>query len=112
MSIQIYFFKSPDTEIGHLRIANFSKLTSTEADLLRSEVHELCESCFEKIYLDTRDVNAADLAGINEVIHSNYLLQSVNKKLILIYRKNSVVEKWIGVTGLDRFVQTALLPAC
>ena len=66
---------------------------------------------FDMIYIDTADTEHADLSGINEIIHTNYTLQSGNKHLVFAYRKNSVVEKWVHTTGLDKFVDTAILPA-
>ncbi|HEX4957769.1 MAG TPA: hypothetical protein VFV46_06295 [Lacibacter sp.] len=111
MSIGVFYFKTTDSKQGHLRIGNLQQLTGKEAGAIRNEVMDFANTTFEKIYIDAKDVKDADLSGINELIHSNYQLAGTNKKIVLIYRKESVVEKWVQTTGLDRFMETALLPA-
>jgi len=66
---------------------------------------------YDSFYVDTRDVTDADLSGINEMIHINYILSQAGKRLIFCYRKNSIVDKWVQITLLDTFVHTAVLPS-
>lgn len=111
MSIGIFYVKTFDSNKGILKIANLEKLTGKEAALIRNEMEEIATTGFTSIYIDASKVTAADLSGINEIIHSNYVLAQMNKKLVFAYRKNSVVEKWVNTTGLNRFVETAIFPA-
>lgn len=110
MSIGVFYFKSTDSKNGHLRIGNLHQLTAKEANSIRNEVMEFANTTFKKIYIDAKDVKEADLSGINEIIHTHYQLAAHNIKMVLIYRKESAVEKWVHTTGLDRFIETALLP--
>lgn len=111
MKYAIDFFKTPNNTKENIRFRNLQNLTSTEAKIIRLEIAELLKTNFETIYLDVRDVTNVDLSGINEVIHSNYVLQHAAKNLVFVYRQNSIVEKWVNTTNLDLFVDTALLPS-
>ncbi|MBS4064238.1 MAG: hypothetical protein KGZ74_06735 [Chitinophagaceae bacterium] len=110
MSIGVFYIKTLDNKQGCFKIGNLCQLTGKEAISIREEIKELLHTDCEKIFLDTKDVKEAELSGINEIIHSHYTLQQTGKQLVLIYRTGSSVEKWVQTTGLDRFVQTAILP--
>jgi hypothetical protein len=111
MSFVIDFFKTPDKQRVNIRFRKMEQLTGKEANSIREAISELIPTEFDMIYVDASDVLIADLSGINEIIHTNYTLQNEAKRLVFVYRKNSVVEKWIGTTCLDKFVDTALLPS-
>jgi anti-anti-sigma regulatory factor len=110
MSLVIDFFKTPGKEKVNIRIRNMQQLTGKEATAIREEIRELMSTEFDMIYVDASDVVSADLSGINEIIHTNYSLQNTGKQLVFVYRKNSIVEKWVDTTSLHKFVDTALLP--
>jgi hypothetical protein len=78
---------------------------------IRNEISNCIANGYPTIYLDTKEVNNADLSGINEVIHSAYTLANTSSQFILIYKAGSVIEKWVHTTGLDKFVHTAIVPA-
>ncbi len=111
MSFVIDFFKTPGNQKANIRFRKMQQLTSKEATSIREEIGELMSTEFDTIYVDASDVITADLSGINEIIHTNYTLQHAEKNLVFVYRKNSVVEKWVETTSLDKFVDTALLPS-
>ena len=111
MSLVINFFKTPDRKKQNICFRKIKQLTGKEAGTIREAIGELMQTEFDIIYIDTTDTEHADLSGINEIIHTNYTLQSGNKHLVFAYRKQSVVEKWVQTTGLDKFVDTAILPA-
>jgi anti-anti-sigma regulatory factor len=92
-------------------IKGLKKITATEAIALRAFISKIAPGDFEKIYLDVTGVEEADLSGINEIIHAHYSLQKMNLPLVLVYRRGSVIEKWIATTGMNAYLQTALLPA-
>ena len=104
-------FKIIDQQKECFRIKIQDLLTSAEAAALREEVSGCIDSAYDIIYIDAKDVNEADLSGINEVINSHYILEKASKKLIFVYKKESVVEKWVETSGLDKFVATAIIPA-
>jgi hypothetical protein len=93
------------------RITCVCNLTGKEATEIRNEINNFLANGYTTIYLDTKTVTNADLSGINEVIHSAYTLANTGSHFLLIYRAGSVVEKWVNTTGLDKFVQTAIVPA-
>jgi anti-anti-sigma regulatory factor len=109
MSIGIFYVKGVDNTHRHLSIGKLKQLTSKEAPLIRQEINELVASGIESIYIDASNVVHADLSGINEVIHANYVLNEMSKKLVLAYKQHSVIDKWVQTTGLDRFVETAII---
>ena len=111
MSLVINFFKTPDRKKQNIRFRKIKQLTGKEAGTIREAIGELMQTEFDIIYIDTTDTEYADLSGINEIIHTNYTLQSGHKHLVFAYRKQSMVEKWVQTTGLDKFVDTAILPA-
>ncbi len=92
------------------RISCKNSLTGTEANLIRLEIINLIPDDYQTIFLDTKEVKNADLSGINEIIYTANLLAGTNTEFILIYRKESVVAKWVLTTGLDKFVKTAIIP--
>lgn len=87
-----------------------NSLTSADVNNIRQEIEANMHKDWNTIYIDTKDVVEVDLSGINEIIHTAYYLSSTSKELIVIYRKNSNMAKWIETTSLNRFVNTALLP--
>ncbi len=110
MSINSEIFKIRGHKKDCLKIKISNRLTATETDDLRKEITKYLKSKYDIIYLDTKDVVETDLSGINEIINSFYTLEKSSQKLILIYKKNSVVEKWVATTGLDKFIETAIIP--
>ena len=86
-------------------------LTGNDTDSLRAEVNLSLNSKYDIVYIDANEVTVTDLSGINEVIHSYYTLQKASKKLIFAYKRGSEIEKWVGTTGMDKFVETAIMPA-
>lgn len=111
MSITSSTFKITDHKKDSFRIDINGSLTGTEALLLRDKVNQCINSDYDNIYIDTKNVTEIDLSGINEVINAHYTLEKVTKKLIFVYKKNSAVETWVETTGLDKFVDTAIVPA-
>lgn len=107
--------------ITHLPIANrehssvcisgFTKLAGVEIASLRDEVKLCMNLNCTRVYLDARNVNHTDLSGINEVIHAHYCLSQINKELVLVYRRKSIIERWVETTQLNSFVKIAILPA-
>jgi anti-anti-sigma regulatory factor len=104
-------FKNPGQVKENLCISGFTRLTGAEANHIRSEMAQCLSADVDTVYVNAKEVTDADLSGINEIIHTNYTLQQTGKELVFVYRSNSVIEKWIATTGLDKFVQTAILPA-
>jgi anti-anti-sigma factor len=90
-------------------LKNKADLTAAVTDELRASVQACTEQDYPAIYLDTRAVESVDLSGVNEIIHAHYTLRQARKKLVLVYRKNSPVAKWVATTGLDRFIETAIV---
>lgn len=112
MSISIYYFKTNNRKQGNLRIGNFNKLTGKEAAIIREEVKEFTKTNFTRLYVDALHVKEIDLSGINEIIYGHSLLEAAGKKMIFAYRENSIVQRWVQTTGLDRFVEVAIIPTC
>jgi len=110
MNFVIDLFKTPGIQKENIRLRKIQQLTGKEAASIREEIGNIMQTEFNMIYIDAEDVVHADLSGINEIIHTHYSLQLASKHLVFVYRKNSVVEKWVQTTGLDKFVDTALLP--
>jgi anti-anti-sigma regulatory factor len=111
MSIITGPFKIADQPKECYLIKVSDTLKGPDANDLREKVADCVALGFETIYVDVKDVTDADLSGINEIINSHYTLHNEGKKLILLYKKNSVIEKWVETTGLDKFVVTAIVPA-
>lgn len=109
MSINIYYFNTNNKKQGNIRIGNLSKLTSKEAIIIREEVKEFAKTNFKKLYVDASNVQEVDLSGINEIIYTHSLLNDLGKKIIFAYRENSIVQRWVQTTGLDRFVEVAII---
>lgn len=80
-------------------------LTSSTSLELRESLKLASKDQFDTIYIDAKDVDEVDLSGINEVIHSHYNLQLASKKLVLICSKKSNVNKWVEITGLNKFIE-------
>jgi anti-anti-sigma regulatory factor len=95
----------------HFTIKGLKRVTGEEAISIRSFLSGIDYAGFDKVFLDASGVEEADLSGVNEIIHTHYMLQKINLPFVLVYRRNSVLEKWISTTGLDAYMQTALLPA-
>jgi anti-anti-sigma regulatory factor len=110
MSTGTLYVKTFDNNTGMLKIEKLEKLTGKEALLIRKEIEELTAIRCSSVYIDASNVTVTDLSGINEIIHSNYILAKTNTKLLFAYRQHSVVEKWVSTTGLNRFVETVIVP--
>lgn len=94
-----------------LRITCDAALNGITAADIRSSIADAMKFSYPVIYIDAKEVNEADLSGINEIIHTHYTLSNANCKLVFVYRRNSAVEKWVATTGLDAFIETAIIPA-
>ncbi len=92
-------------------ISGFTKLEGAEIVALRKDVKHCMTLDCTRVYLDARNVNHTDLSGINEVIHAHYCLSQINKELVLVYRRKSIIERWVEITQLNSFVKIAILPA-
>lgn len=111
MSIEIGPFKIIDHQNDSYCIKVTEQLVADDAVLLRQAVNDCISTSYDVIYIDLKDVLKVDLSGINEVINAHYAFKNVSKQLILLYKRNSEIEKWVGTTGLDKFVATAIVPA-
>ena len=109
MSITTQTFNILDQKTTCLQIRHRRILNSDNAMDLRETLNSYLNSPYPAIYLDVKDVFEMDLAGVNEIINAHYSLQQASKKLVLVYRKNSVVEGWVKTTALDRFIETAFV---
>lgn len=105
----VQYFSTPDAT--HFCIGNLQQLTSKEAACIREELQQLTEAGVTSVYVDTTGVQCVDLGGINEIIHTHFVMEEQQKQFVFAYRQHSEVEKWVATTGLDKFVATALLPA-
>ena len=110
MKITTGTFNVVDIKQNRIHVHGFSKLTGTAASSLRQALYQCLNDEYEIMHIDARDVAYADLSGMNEIIHAGYVLQQKGKQLLFIYRRNSVVEKWVQTIALDNFITTALLP--
>jgi len=111
MSINIFYFKTYNSKQGNIRIGNLNGLTVKEAAILREEIKDFAKTNFTKIYVDAKNVHEVDISGINEIIYAHSLLDPIGKKIVLAYCENSLVQRWVKTTGLDRFVEVAIIPA-
>lgn len=111
MNMIIDFFTTADSPVRHMRIRNLELLTGKEASLIREEIVQLMDSGAKSIYLDASKVTRVDLSGINEIIHTCYVLEQAGASFVFVYRSKSEVEKWVSATGLDKFVTTAIVTA-
>jgi hypothetical protein len=85
------------------------QLTASVTEKIRAEITNCLNSTYPIVYLNAKEADEIDLSGINEVIHSHYTLLQASKKLVFVYRKDSQVEKWVNSTGLDKFIDTAII---
>jgi uncharacterized protein YicC (UPF0701 family) len=111
MQIQTKELFLANNKNASLCIYNFETLSGSEAAFIRTEVEKNITRGYANIYIDAKDAEEADLSGINEVIHTNFIAAQNNLQLVFVYRKQSAVEKWVQTTGLDKFVATAILNA-
>lgn len=93
-----------------IRLVCENELNGATAADIRTELNRCMKFDFPVFYIDAKDVKQADLSGINEIIHSHYTLAAANRNMVFVYRQNSVVEKWVNTTGLDKFVTIAVIP--
>jgi hypothetical protein len=90
-------------------ISDLKKLTGVEAAIIRDEITSQLRSSFNNVCIDASLVEEVDLSGINEIIHSNYVLENFGKHLVFRYKKGSIVEKWVTTTGLDKFIEISMV---
>lgn len=83
-------------------------LTSELTEDLRNTINNIINTEISTVYIDATGSHEADLAGINEIIFSNFTLQKNFKKLVFAFNKNSNLVKWVETTGLNKFVATAI----
>jgi hypothetical protein len=103
-------FKISGIERDCYRIFCNEQITGTEATFIRDEIAGLIKSDFERIYIDAKNVKEINLSGINEIIHSHFITSLSNTKIVFLYRQNSAVEKWVQTTGVNKFIETAMVP--
>jgi anti-anti-sigma regulatory factor len=94
-----------------IRIACEAALNGITAADIRSSIADAMKFNCPVVYIDAKEVEEVDLSGINEIINSHYTLSKANSKLVFVYRRHSAVEKWVETTGLDAFIDTAIIPA-
>jgi anti-anti-sigma regulatory factor len=111
MGIESGPFKISDLDGDCFKIKITGSLTGNEVSEIREQITNCIGMDYSIVYIDAKEVTEADLSGINEIIHSHYTLDKSSKKLIFVYKKNTAVEKWVETTGLDKFVETAIIPA-
>jgi anti-anti-sigma regulatory factor len=111
MNLSNLAFPVADQPAECLRITCTAALDGTMASAIRSTVSCISRDKYPVVYIDTKDVQEADLSGINEIIHSYYTLMTSKTKLVLVYRRNTSVEKWVETTGLEAFISTAIIPS-
>lgn len=110
MNITTQIFRLPNYISDCFLIHCQQELTRHVSEKVRKLVRSCIDLEYPVVYLDLRDVKNIDLSGINEVVHSHYTLKQFCKKLVLVYRKDSEVQKWIKTAGLYRFIDTAIVP--
>jgi len=101
-------FESMNFDDG-IYLNNITALTRDAALSLRSKVAQCIDNDYSFMYVDAQDAKVVDLSGINEVIHAHYVLRQASRKFIFVYKKSSNVAKWVETTGLDKFVETAIV---
>ncbi len=111
MSITISSFINTAQIEQAMRITCETDLKASEAIELRAVIATAMQDDCNVIYLDTQAVNEADLSGINEIIHAHYTITNATKRFVLLYKKESVIEKWVDTTGVEKFMLTAIVPA-
>jgi anti-anti-sigma regulatory factor len=111
MKLKALQFPNLDKQKDCLRLICENELNGTTADAIRNELKYYLQFEFPLFAIDARDVKTVDLSGMNEIIHTNYMLQKAGKEFVFIYRSNSEVEKWVNTIGLDKFISTAIIPA-
>ncbi len=111
MSIKAFSFSVKDHKKDCYRIHITDTLLAGDAEILRQIISESASGQYDVIYIDVKDVLETDLSGINEVINAHYALKNAAKELVFLYKKESVIEKWVETTGLHKFVATAIVPA-
>ncbi|WP_156167698.1 MULTISPECIES: hypothetical protein [Sphingobacterium] len=85
-----------------------NRFTSFETSALRSKILEILNSSIPLVHIDASNVSEIDLSGVNEIIHSNYALSLVSKKMNLIYHKTSPLQNWASITGFSRFISSTI----
>jgi anti-anti-sigma factor len=110
MNITTGTFKIADHEKEFFRIKIEGEFTGPAVEALREEVTNCISSEYDTIYIDVKQVTEADLSAANEIINAHSSLEKASKKMVLLYSKNSTLEKWVETTSLDRFVTTAIVP--
>jgi hypothetical protein len=103
------FLSNTQTEQPVFTISDFKKLTGVEAAGIRDEITDHLKSSFNCVCIDASLVEEVDLSGINEIIHSNYVLENAGKHLVFKFKKNSIIEKWVATTGLDKFIEISMV---
>lgn len=86
------------------------KLTGAEAAHLRLTIADCAQMHYDTVCIDAKEIIETDLSGINEIIQSHYTLAKSSKNLVFLYKMSSSIEKWVHTTGLDKFIDTAIVP--
>lgn len=98
-----------DSKILNIKLNR--NLLNEEANSIRRLINLSIKFDFDQVFIDSKNVENINLSGINEIIHSHYQLQKKQQKLVLVYKDNSEMNKWVSNTGLENFVETAIIPS-
>jgi anti-anti-sigma factor len=108
--LECFTFKVAGEAKESYRIKVLKDLLSENAIKFRHTINHLVESEYENIYIDLKELSNFDLISVNEIINASYLLKNVSKRIFLLYKQQSEIEKWVTITGLDTFIEPAITP--
>lgn len=100
-----------DQEGLQMRLHSFQQLGAMESAAIRETLYYQVRNAHQKVYVDARGIQTADLSGINELIQAQHSLQRYNKSLVVVFEEGSQIDKWFSRLGLDKFIETAIFPA-
>lgn len=110
MEIEVRDFYPVGFNQPALKLLLIGEAKGSDSEKLRTHLDGVLNSGFTTVYLDVTNIGENDLGFINEVIHFHYSLIESGKRLILLYRKGSSFETWIDTSGIDKFVELAMIP--
>ena len=84
--------------------------TGRGTETIRKMINSLDFNHHDSLYFDTTAVEKIDLAGVNQIIQINEMMRSRKINFILAYKRNSEMEQWVNTTGMDLYLDTAILP--
>lgn len=103
------FFTTTGAKEKNICISNLQQLTGNEAGAIREKLQQLTATGIDSVYIDATKVTKVDLSGINEIINTNYVLKQAGKPFRFAYSQHSEIEKWVSITGLDKFVSVDII---